>query len=81
MDFVLMFRCISIAVILGCNFQKRAFPNYLTMEIQFSAASAHQLAMFQNFKEIGPKWASPYRSGTAVTERIISEMQGETNEI
>jgi len=37
--------------------------------------------MFLHFKELGPEWASPYRSGTKVTERIISEMQGKTNEI
>lgn len=54
---------------------------YTTAEIQFTAASIHQLAMFLHFKELGPEWASPYRSGTKVTERIISEMQGKTNEI
>ena len=54
---------------------------YLTPEIQFAAASLHQLAMYLHFKELGPNWACPYRSGTKATERIISEMQGKTNEI
>ena len=54
---------------------------YQTAEIQFAAASIHQLAMFLHFKHLGPAWASPYRSGTKVTERIISEMQGKTNQI
>ena len=54
---------------------------YQTAEIQFAAASIHQLAMFRHFKDLGPQWASPYRSGTKVTERIISEMQGKTNQI
>ena len=54
---------------------------YQTAEIQFVAASIHQLAMFLHFKDLGPQWASPYRSGTKVTERIISEMQGKTNQI
>ena len=54
---------------------------YQTAEIQFAAASIHQLAMFLHFKHLGSAWASPYRSETKVTERIISEMQGKTNQI
>lgn len=53
---------------------------YRTAEILFSAATIHQLAMFLHFKELGPIWASPYNSGTKVTERIIGEMQGKTTE-
>lgn len=37
--------------------------------------------MFLHFKELGPIWASPYNSGTKVTERIIGEMQGKTTEL
>lgn len=37
--------------------------------------------MFLHFKELGYIWASPYNSGTKVTERIIGEMQGKTTEL
>lgn len=37
--------------------------------------------MFLHFKELGHIWASPYNSGTKVTERIIGEMQGKTTEL
>ena len=54
---------------------------YRTAEILFSAATIHQLAMFPHFKEPGSIWASPYNSGTKVTERIIGEMQGKMTEL
>ena len=54
---------------------------YQAAEIQFAAASIHQLAIFLHFKHLGPAWASPCRSGTKVTEGIISEMQGKANQI
>lgn len=54
---------------------------YSSAEVLFAAATAHQLAMFMHFKDLGPYFASPNLSGTKTTERIISEMQGKTNEI
>ena len=54
---------------------------YKTAEILHAAATAHQLAMFLHFKNLGPTWASPYNSGTKSTERIIGEMQGKTTEL
>ena len=54
---------------------------YTTAEILFSAATLYQLAMFLHFKHLGLSGSSLYNSGTKSTERIISEIQGKTNEI
>ena len=52
-----------------------------TAEILFVSATNHMLAMFAHFKDLGPKCSSPHKSGTKTTERIISELQGKTNQI
>ena len=52
-----------------------------TAEILFAAATNNFLAMFAHFKDLGPNVCSPYKSGTKTTERIISELQGKTNQI
>ena len=49
-----------------------------TAEILFAAGTLHNLALFLHFKELGPRWSSPYCSGTKSTERIIGELQGKT---
>ena len=52
-----------------------------TAEIIFAAGTNHLLAMYYHFKDLGPNVSSPYKSGTKTTERIISELQGKTNQI
>ena len=47
----------------------------------FSAATLYQLAMFLHFKHLDPFGSSLHNTGTKSTERIISELQGKTNEI
>jgi len=54
---------------------------YTTEEILFSAATLYQLAMFLHFKHLGIPGSSLFNTGTKSTERIISEIQGKTNEI
>ena len=54
---------------------------YTTAEILFSAATLYQLAMFLHFKHLGISGSSLFNTGTKSTERIISEIQGKTNEI
>lgn len=54
---------------------------YTTAEILFSAATLYQLAMFLHFKHLGTSGSSLFNTGTKSTERIISEIQGKTNEI
>ena len=54
---------------------------YTTAEILFSAVTLYQLAMFLHFKHLGLSGSSLYNTGTKSTERIISELQGKTNEI
>ncbi len=49
-----------------------------TAEILFAAGTLHNLALFLHFGELGPRWSSPYCSGTKSTERIIGELQGKT---
>jgi len=52
-----------------------------TAEILFAAGTLHNLALFLHFKELGPRWSSPYCSGTKATERIIGELQGKTVQV
>ena len=54
---------------------------YTTAEVLFSAATLYQLAMFLHFKHLGISGSSLFNTGTKSTERIISEIQGKTNEI
>ena len=54
---------------------------YVTAEILFAAATLYQLAMFLHFRDVGLAGSSLYNTGTKSTERIISELQGKTNEI
>jgi len=54
---------------------------YTTAEILFSAPTLYQLSMFLHFKHLGLSGSSLYNTGTKSTERIISELQGKTNEI
>ena len=54
---------------------------YTTAEILFSAVTLYQLSMFVHFKHLGLSGSSLYNTGTKSTERIISELQGKTNEI
>ena len=54
---------------------------YLTAKILIAAATLHQLAMFLHFPNEAEAWASPYKSGTKTTERIISELQGKKTEL
>lgn len=61
--------------------QSITYGCYATAEVIFSAGTIHQLAMFLHFKGLGPRWACPYNSGTKSTERIITELQGKTNEL
>ena len=42
-----------------------------TAKILFAAGTLHNLALYLHFKELGPRWSSPYCSGTKATERII----------
>ena len=50
-------------------------------EILFAAATLYNLALFVHFSQLGPSWASPRNTGTRATERMISELQGKTNQI
>ena len=52
-----------------------------TAEILFAAGTLHNLALYLHFKELGPRWSSPYCSGTKSTERIIGELQGKTVQV
>ena len=54
---------------------------YTTAEILFSAATLYQLAMFLHFKHLVTSGSSLFNTGTKSTGRIISEIQGKTNEI
>ena len=54
---------------------------YITAEILFAAATLYQLAMFLHFRDVGLSGSSLFNTGTKSTERIISELQGKTNEI
>ena len=54
---------------------------YTTAEVLFSAVTLYQLAMFLHFKHLGLSGSSLHNTGTKSTERIISELQGKTNEI
>ena len=54
---------------------------YTTAEVLFSAATLYQLAMFLQFKHLSPSGSCLHNTGTKSTERIISELQGKTNEI
>ena len=53
---------------------------YTTAEILFSAATLYQLAMFLHFKHLVTSGSSLFNTGTKSTGRIISEIQGKTNE-
>ena len=52
-----------------------------TAEILFAAGTCHLLAMFAHFKELGTAMLPLSNCGTKTTERIISEIQGKTNQI
>lgn len=52
-----------------------------TAEILFAAGTFDNLALYLHFKELGPRWSSPYCSGTKSTERIIGELQGKTVQV
>ena len=52
-----------------------------TAEVLFAAATLYNLAMFLHFPHHGPSWSSPRNAGTRATERMISELQGKTNQI
>ena len=52
-----------------------------TAEILFAAATLFNLALFLHFPHKGPSWSSPRNAGTRATERMISELQGKTNQI
>ena len=54
---------------------------YITAEILFAAATLYQLAMFLHFRDVGLSGSSLFNTGTKSIERIISKMQGKTNEI
>ena len=54
---------------------------YISAEILFAAATLYQLAMFLHFRDVGLSGSSLFNTGTKSTERIISELQGKTNEI
>lgn len=47
----------------------------------YSQLLLSQLAMFLHFRDVGLSGSSLYNTGTKSAERIISEMQGKTNEI
>lgn len=52
-----------------------------TAEVLFAAATLYNLALFLHFPRQGPSWSSPRNAGTRATERMISELQGKTNQI
>uniref|UniRef100_A0A7M5TTT6 Uncharacterized protein n=1 Tax=Clytia hemisphaerica TaxID=252671 RepID=A0A7M5TTT6_9CNID len=53
---------------------------YKTAEILFASATSYMLTIFLHFKHLGPTALSPFKCGTKATERIISEVQGKTNQ-
>ena len=54
---------------------------YITAEILFAAPTLYQLAMLLHFRDVGLSGSSLFNTGTMSTERIISKLQGKTNEI
>ena len=52
-----------------------------TAEVLFAAATLYNLALFLHFPHLGPYWSSLFNAGTRATERMISELQGKTNQI
>lgn len=55
--------------------------SYNPAEILIPVTTLYQLAMFFHFRDVGLTGISLYHTGAKSTERIISEMQGKTNEI
>ena len=52
-----------------------------TSEILFCAGTTHMLAMYAHFKHLGPTALPLYQCGTKATERIISQIQGKSNQV
>jgi len=50
-------------------------------EVLFAAATLYNLALFLHFPHLVPSWNSLFNAGTRATERMISELQGKTNQI
>ena len=57
------------------------YGSYKTAEILFSATVSHFLAMYLHYKHLGVEALNMHLCGSKSTERIISELQGKTNQL